>query len=131
MLNNTDLKGVVGAAITPLDEAQAREALSGLKADGIEAIAICTLWSIQNPVHERRLMEIVMEELPGVFVSPSHEIAPALGEYARMSTTAANAALGPIVGRYLTRLETTLREAGMRVPVPIMTSARVCCRYRP
>ncbi len=112
-----------GKIITPLDEAQAREALVGLKSDGIEAIAICTLWSIQNPVHERRLREIVMEELPGVFVSVSHEISPALGEYARMSTTAANAALGPIAGRYLTHLKTTLSEAGMKVPVLIMTSA--------
>ncbi len=111
-----------GKIITPLDEAQAREALAGIKTDGIEAIAICTLWSIQNPVHERRLRDIVLEELPGVFVSVSNEISPALGEYARMSTTAANAALGPIAGQYLARLEETLHEAGMKVPVLVMTS---------
>jgi N-methylhydantoinase A len=114
---------VNGAVITPLDEAQARDAMRALKRDGIEAIAICTLWSIRNPVHELRLREIAAEELPKAFVSLSHEIAPNVGEYARMSTTAANAALGPLAGRYLARLETTLRDAGMRVPVLMMTCA--------
>ncbi|MDB5407372.1 MAG: 5-oxoprolinase [Rhodospirillales bacterium] len=114
---------VNGTVVTKLDEAQARDAMRGLKRDGIEAIAICTLWSIRNPVHELRLREIATEELPNAFVSLSHEIAPNVGEYARMSTTAANAALGPLAGRYLARLETTLRDAGMRVPVLMMTCA--------
>jgi N-methylhydantoinase A len=114
---------VNGAVITPLDEAQARTELRKLKARGVEAIAVCTLWSTHNPAHEKRLREIAREELPEAFVSVSHEISPAVGEYARMSTTAANAALGPLAGRYLSRLEATLREAGMRVPVLMMTCA--------
>jgi N-methylhydantoinase A len=112
-----------GTVITPLDEGEARSALRGLKTRNVEALAVCTLWSIKNPVHEKRLREIALEELPGSFVSLSHEIAPHVGEYARMSTTAANAALGPLAGRYLARLEATLREAGMRVPVLMMTCA--------
>jgi N-methylhydantoinase A len=114
---------VSGAVITPLDEEQARTELRRLKAEGIEALAICTLWSTHNPVHEKRLRDLAREELPEAFVSVSHEISPAVGEYARMSTTAANAALGPLAGRYLAKLETTLREAGMRVPVLMMTCA--------
>jgi len=107
-----------GAVIAPLDEGQAREALRGLKGQGIEAIAVCTLWATVNPVHEKRLRELIEEELPGTFVSLSHEISPGVGEYARMSTTAANAALGPLAGRYLASLEAKLQQAGMRVPVP-------------
>ena len=84
---------------------------------------MCTLWSTQNSAHESRLRELAREELPEAFVSVSNEISPAVGEYARMSTTAANAALGPVAGRYLSRLETTLREAGMAVPVLMMTCA--------
>jgi len=110
-----------GAVISPLDETQARRALRELKASGIEAIAVCTLWSTQNPAHEKRLGELVREELPEAFVSLSHEVSPAVGEYGRMCTTAANAALGPLAGRYLARLEAMLREAGMRVPVLMMT----------
>ena len=93
------------------------------EADDIEAVAICTLFATVNPVHEKRLQAILKEELPDVFVSASHEISPNVGEYARMSTTAANAALGPLAGRYLSKLEDTLRQAGMRVPVLMMTCA--------
>ena len=114
---------VSGAVITPLDEQQARGELRKLGPQGVEAVAVCTLWSTYNPVHEKRLRELAREELPGAFISVSHEISPAVGEYARMSTTAANAALGPLAGRYLSRLESTLREAGMRVPVLMMTCA--------
>src|SRR6266545_2411841 len=112
-----------GTVVAPLDEQQAREQLRALKRDGIEAIAICTLWSTANPVHELRLKEIVAQELPGAFLSLSHEISSVVGEYGRMSTAAANAALGPIAGRYLARLEQTLRGAGMRVPILMMTNA--------
>src|SRR5215510_1964247 len=112
-----------GTIIAPLDEAQAREALRALKGDGIEAIAICTLWSTANPVHELRLKKLVEAELPGVFLTLSHQISSVVGESGRMSTAAANAALGPIAGRYLARLEQTLRGAGMQVPILMMTNA--------
>lgn len=114
---------VNGAVITPLDETAVRTQLRVLKSREIESIAICTLWSTQNPTHEKRLREIAAEELPGVFISASHEISPVVGEYARLSTTVANAALGPVAGRYLARLEAILREAGMKVPILMMTSA--------
>ena len=114
---------VSGRVVTPLDEAQARAELRKLRGEGVEAIAVCTLWSTHNPAHEKRLRELAKEELPGAFISVSHEISPAVGEYARMSTTAANAALGPLAGRYLSKLEATLRDAGMTVPVLMMTCA--------
>ena len=112
-----------GAVVVPLDEAQARAALRSLAAEGVEAIAICTLWATRNPAHENRLRALAREILPDAFVSVSHEISPAVGEYARMSTTAANAALGPLAGRYLASLERRLQGAGMRVPVMMMTCA--------
>lgn len=112
---------VDGKIITPLNESQAIKILEELKKENIEAIAICTLWSIKNPVHEQRLRKLVKEIIPDVFVSVSHEVSPAMGEFARMSTTAANASLGPVAGQYLTRLETTLQQAGMQVPLLMMT----------
>jgi N-methylhydantoinase A len=114
---------VRGAVVTPLDEPAARRQLRALRERGVEALAVCTLWSTINPVHEKRLKVLAEEEIPGVFVSLSHEISPGIGEYARMSTTAANAALGPLAGRYLAALEATLGKAGMRVPVLMMTCA--------
>jgi N-methylhydantoinase A len=114
---------VSGRVVTPLNESQARAELKKLQAQGVEAVAICTLWSTHNAAHEKRLRELTREEIPGAFISVSHEISPAVGEYARMSTTAANAMLGPLAGRYLSKLEATLREAGMKVPVLMMTCA--------
>lgn len=112
-----------GRVIKELDEDQARSEIRKLKDRKIEAVAICTLWATQNPSHERWLRDLVLEELPGVFVSCSHEISPGVGEYARMSTTAGNAALGPLAGRYLSSLEAKLQKAGMKVPVLMMTCA--------
>ena len=112
-----------GAVLIPLDEDQARRSISLLKEKRIEAVAICTLWSTVNPIHELRLKEIVAEELGDTFVSLSHQISPVVGEYGRMSTTAANASLGPIAGRYLAKLEQTLKGYGMRVPILMMTNA--------
>jgi len=114
---------VSGRVITPLDEQHARGELRKLGGQGVEAVAVCTLWATHNPAHEKRLRELAREELPGAFLSVSHEISPAVGEYARMSTTAANASLGPLAGRYLSKLESMLREAGMGVPVLMMTCA--------
>jgi N-methylhydantoinase A len=110
-----------GRIVAPLDEEQARRSLKTLSRENPESIAICTLFSVANPVHELKLRDLVQKELPDVFVSLSHEISPGVGEYARMSTTAANASLGPIAGRYLARLQEILRKAGMRVPILMMT----------
>ncbi|MCC6780789.1 MAG: hydantoinase/oxoprolinase family protein [Hyphomicrobiales bacterium] len=114
---------VNGHVVVPLDEGQAREAIRAMSGDDIQAVAVCTLFSTVNPVHELRLRELVAEEMPATYVSLSHEVSPSVGEYARMSTTAANATLGPIAGGYLTRLEARLRAAGLRVPVLMMTCA--------
>lgn len=112
-----------GNVLVPLDEVEARRVLGSLKEKNLEAVAICTLWSTVNPAHELRLKEMVAEELGDVFVSLSHQISPLVGEYGRMSTTAANASLGPIAGRYLARLEAALKDHGMRVPILMMTNA--------
>jgi len=112
-----------GEVLVALDEDGARLALSDFAALDIEALAICTLWSHANPVHETRLKALAREILPDVFLSVSHETAPVVGEYGRMATTAVNAALGPVAGRYLSKLEATLREYGMPVPLLVMTNA--------
>src|SRR5882672_2262355 len=112
-----------GDIIKALDQAQVRAALAVLNEASVEAVAICLLWSTANPVHELTLRDVVTDIVPKAFVCLSHELSPLVGEYGRMSTTAANAALGPIAGRYLEALESLLRTAGMRVPLLMMTNA--------
>jgi N-methylhydantoinase A len=112
-----------GEVVEPLDESSVHDVLDRLDGLGVGAVAVCTLWSVVNPVHELRIGELVVERFPDAFVSLSHEVAPGIGEYARMSTTAANAALGPIMSTYLQRLDTALRDLGLTVPVQVMTGA--------
>jgi N-methylhydantoinase A len=112
-----------GSVHLPLDEAEVRRAVAKLRAHGVQAIAICFLWSFRNPAHERRAAEICREEFPEAFLSLSHEVAPQLGEYLRFQTTTVNAYVGPIIRDYMSALEAKLGAAGCRAPVLIVTSS--------
>ena len=71
----------------------------------IDAVAICLLHAYANPAHEDRISERVRRELPDVHVSTSSDILPEFREFERASTTAINAYVGPVMSRYLRRLE--------------------------
>ncbi|MCX5495504.1 hydantoinase/oxoprolinase family protein [Kaistia dalseonensis] len=101
-----------GTVLTPLDENEVRAALAGFRAEGIEAVAVCFLFSFVNPAHERRVAEIVREVMPEAFLSLSSEVLPEIREFERVSTTVVNAFVGPRMNAYLTHLESRLRERG-------------------
>ncbi len=105
-----------GSVALPLDEAALREAARRLKAEDVAAVAICFLFAHLAPAHEARAKQILAEELPTVFLTASHEVAPEYREYERFSTTALNAALGPVMQVYLGRLAPRLRDAGIVHP---------------
>jgi len=111
-----------GDIVVPLADHEIDRLLERLSSMDVQAVAVATLWSVTNPEHELRIGAAVRERFPELFVSLSHEVAPAVGEYARMSTTAANAALGPVMSDYLARLDDALRRRGLTVPVMVMTS---------
>ncbi|MBD3846032.1 hydantoinase/oxoprolinase family protein [Bosea sp. SSUT16] len=102
-----------GSIHTALDEDEVRAAARKLKADGITTVAVCFLFSFVEPAHEKRVKEILAEEMPGAFVSISHEVAPEFREYERLSTTVVNAYLGPIMKSYLSKLQPRLAEIGI------------------
>ena len=97
-----------------LDEDAVRALVRSLKDRGVEAVAVLLLHSYRNPAHENRVKEIVLEELPGAFVSASNELSQEYREFERVSTVAANAYVGPRVAAYLGELESHLGEAGFR-----------------
>lgn len=99
-----------GEVIAPLNEPELREIIRKLKAENIESVAICFIHSFANPVNEKRAAEICREELKDVYICTSSEVIPIIGEFARESTTILNAYLGPVSSRYLTTLESRLRE---------------------
>lgn len=104
-----------GSILTPLDEDSVRNAVRFLKEMGAETIAVCTLFSFINPVHEDRIKEIIEEEYPGVYVSASHDLVAEFREYSRMSTTILNAYLGPVMKEYVHNFENSVKEAGITV----------------
>lgn len=107
---------------TPLDEGEVRAAASELRSAGVEAVAVCFLFSFLNPVHERRVKEILEEELPGVHLSISHEVVPQHREYERFSTTALDAYIGPKTSRYLRNMHGALRELAPDTDFHLMAS---------
>jgi N-methylhydantoinase A/oxoprolinase/acetone carboxylase beta subunit len=112
-----------GSVLVPLDEDRARDRVRALKAAGVEAIAVCFLFSFLNPAHEHRVAEIVGEEFPEAFLSVSSEVLPQYREYERFSTVCLNAYIGPKVSRYIRRLEEQLEGLEMRTNLHLMTSA--------
>jgi len=106
-----------GSEKTPLDEAAIREAVSFFLKEGCEAIAVSFLWAALDPSHEQRAAAIVREMAPDVFLSVGSEIYPQIREYTRTSTCVVNAYLGPIMKRYVDRIESFFLDRGITVPV--------------
>jgi N-methylhydantoinase A len=102
--------------VEPLGEGEPARLAGLLGESGVEAVAICLLFSYLEPEHERRLAEHLRRELPGVHVSASHEVLPRFREYERCSTTAIDAYLSPLLGRYLERLGESAARAGLPQP---------------
>ena len=98
-----------------------RALLADLASRRIEAVAVCLLWSIANPAHERRVGELIAE-LPGVPYTLSHQLNPILREYRRASSTAIDASLKPLMQEYLLTLEQDLRAAGYTNDILVSTS---------
>src|SRR6266511_4035026 len=103
-----------GQVLIPLDESDVERAAAKLRDQGVEAVAICFLWSFLYPEHERRAEAVLRERLPGVFVTTSADVLPRIREYNRTSTTVLNAYVGPIVERYVTGTEGILRDLGFQ-----------------
>jgi N-methylhydantoinase A len=111
-----------GSTETPLDPASLDAALDTLAAAGVQAVAVCFLHAWRNPSHERKAAEAARARLPDAFVTTSAEVLPQIKEFERFSTTVANAAVGPVIGAYLRRLQARLETAGYAGPLFVMLS---------
>ena len=103
-----------GEVLLPLDEEQARRQLAVLRRCGVQGVAICLLNSYVNPVHERRLQELVREELGDIPCSISSDVSPLAKEYARASTTVIDVFMHLIYGEYTTKLKSGLADLGFK-----------------
>jgi N-methylhydantoinase A len=111
-----------GRAVTPLALDDVHNAIDLFRAEGVKAVAICFMNAFANPAHEAEAAALVRRELPGAFLTTSSELLPAIRFYDRVSTTALNAYVGPILDNYLAQLQRRLTDAGFVGALLIMQS---------
>jgi N-methylhydantoinase A len=111
-----------GNVLIPLDETETARAVKGMKEAGVESIGVCLFFGFINPVHEKRIAEIIRHEHPDAYISVSHEVLPQIREFERVSTTLVNAYTGPGLKRYLQDLESGLRRSDFESEFFVMLS---------
>ena len=111
-----------GKVLVELDQNQVLQTIRFLKEEEIEAVAIGFLHAYAHPVHEQKVRDLILSELPGLSVCLSSEVCPEMREYDRFSTTCANAYIRPLVSGYLERLEKLFAEAGFGCSIHLMMS---------
>ncbi len=112
-----------GRVVKDIDREAAIETIRKIKQDDVEAVAVCLLWSVVNPVHELELGKLLDEYLPGIPYTLSHQLNPTIREYRRASSTAIDASLKPLMGSYLRHLEASLRAEGFSGRLLILTAS--------
>jgi N-methylhydantoinase A len=101
-----------GNVVRALDEQAARVELRHARSLGVEALAVCLLWSTANPAHELMLGALIEQELPGLPYSLSHQINPIVREYRRASGTSIDASLKPLMQHHLPEIASGLQREG-------------------
>jgi N-methylhydantoinase A len=102
-----------GEVIVPLDEDGVRAAWHTLRDAGVTSLAIVFLFSFENPLHERRARDIVLQEGGAEAVFISSEVLPVHREYERTSTTVMAAYVAPAMRRHIGRLDKRLQARGL------------------
>ncbi|WP_269932676.1 hydantoinase/oxoprolinase family protein [Aminobacter sp. HY435] len=101
-----------GRVREPLDEIELRAAVAALVAAGCESLVIHFLHAYANPDHERRAAEIAAETWPNGHITTGHSLLSEAREFERGVTASVNAAVQPILERYVARLRDELAARG-------------------
>lgn len=110
-----------GAVIMPLDESGVAELAEEILGRNVESVAVCLLFSYANPEHESRVGRI-LESRVSIPITLSSEVLPEFREYERTQTIVVNAALRPVIGDYLEKLEREAAGLGLDREWQIMQS---------
>ena len=117
-----------GTVHRPLDRERAVELVRAAAKLGVEAAAVCLVWSIANPEHEQALGQLICEELPGIPYTLSHELNPIIREYRRASCTSLDASLKPLMQGHLREIADDLGASGFTGELLVVTSSGGCLR---
>jgi N-methylhydantoinase A len=112
-----------GNVVKALDEEAVVNLLENLPLLGVEAVAVCLLWSALNGAHERRIGDLLEAHLPGMPYTLSHVLTPVVREYRRASAASIDASLKPVMSDYLGGVASRLAAAGLRGRLLMMTSS--------
>ncbi len=112
-----------GNVVIPLREEEVRQAVNELSKEGVEGIAVGFLWSFLNPMHERRVGEIIEEMVPGMPVSLSSTVAPIIREYPRFMTTIIDLYIGKALKDLLKRIGSNLSKHGYTYPLLVLQAS--------
>jgi N-methylhydantoinase A len=116
-----------GSIELPLNEDDVRSLARWLEAESIKSVAVCLLHAHTNPVHERRLKELLLREVADLSVVLSHEVAPEQGEFERASTTVATGYVARRIDTYLKKLVLELQSRDCSAPLHVMRSSGGIC----
>lgn len=111
-----------GNVIRPLDEQDVLQKLQYLVDKGVRGFVVSLLWSFANPVHERRIREIIKQEYPDSYLGSmpvllSSDVSPKRLEYTRTMTTVLNTYLHQTMEEELAGMGDELRDYGYRRPI--------------
>ncbi|MBZ5539712.1 MAG: hydantoinase/oxoprolinase family protein [Acidobacteriia bacterium] len=112
-----------GEVVLPLNEEEAHKAIRELLAQKVEAIGVCFLWGFLHPEHELALKRMIQKEAPELYVTCGHELINKPGEYERSAAVAINCFIGPLMSRYVGKIEARARELGYKRRLVIMQSS--------
>jgi N-methylhydantoinase A len=102
--------------LTPLRSEGARSLASEVAQTEPEAVAVVLLHSYRHPEHELAAADALEQVIPGVHVSLSHQVVGTFREFERAATTEVDAAISPLLGRYLRRLVDSARDGHLPEP---------------
>lgn len=111
-----------GEATKALDEQTVRDAIKSAKEKGAEGFIVSFINAYRNPVHERRVREIVEEVEPEMFVFSASEVWPIIREYERTTTAVINGYVHPRVSGYISSLQKALKDRNVKTE-PLITKS--------
>lgn len=111
----TERTNAKGEILKEVDPEEVKKILIELKEAGVEALAVCFLFSFFNEKNENIIKSCIKEVWPGVYYSLSSDVLPEFREFERMSTTVINSYLGPKMKIYIDALKDRIKSIGINV----------------
>ncbi len=111
-----------GKVVTPLAEGEPERVAAAVAALEPEAVAVCLTFSYLDPTHESEVAAAIGRRLQNVPIYLSSRVNPQIEEFPRANTTAVAAYAGPVIDRYVERLEKNLDALGVKAPLRLMRS---------